>query len=75
MLKILELRQRAMEQLGDQFDLKEFHNVVLGNGSMALDVLDRVVQDYIDTKLAEGAGTTTSQDAHPNKLWLALITS
>jgi len=75
MLKILELRQRAMEQLGDQFDLKEFHNVVLGNGSMALDVLDRVVQDYIDTKLAEGAGTTTSQDTHPNKLWLALITS
>jgi len=75
MLKILELRQRAMEQLGDQFDLKDFHNVVLGNGSMALDVLDRVVQDYIDTKLAEGAGTTTSQDALPNKLWLALITS
>jgi len=52
MLKILEQRQLAMEQLGDQFDLKEFHNVVLGNGSMPLDVLERVVQDYIDSKLA-----------------------
>jgi uncharacterized protein (DUF885 family) len=50
MNKILELRQRAMDQLGDQFDLKEFHNVVLGNGSMPLDVFERVVQDYIDTK-------------------------
>jgi uncharacterized protein (DUF885 family) len=52
MLKILEQRQRAAEQLGDQFDLKEFHNVVLGNGSMPLEVLERVVQDYIDSKLA-----------------------
>ncbi|MEA3440767.1 MAG: DUF885 domain-containing protein, partial [Chloroflexota bacterium] len=34
MLKILELRQRAMDELGEQFDLKEFHNVVLSNGSM-----------------------------------------
>jgi uncharacterized protein (DUF885 family) len=55
MLKILEQRQRAMEQLGDQFDLKEFHNVVLGNGSMPLSVLERVVQDYIEAKLAGGA--------------------
>jgi uncharacterized protein (DUF885 family) len=52
MLKILELRQLAMEQLGDRFDLKEFHNVVLGNGGMPLEVLERVVQDYIDAKLA-----------------------
>jgi uncharacterized protein (DUF885 family) len=55
MLKILELRQHAEEQLGDQFDLKEFHNVVLGNGSMPLSVLERVVQDFIEVKLAEGA--------------------
>ena len=73
MLKILELRQRAREQLGAQYDLKEFHNVVLGNGSMALDVLDRVVQDYIDAKLAGGAETTTRQDALPNNLMLVMI--
>ena len=52
MLKILELRQRAMERLGDLFDLKEFHNVVLGNGSLPLEILERVVNDYIGTKLS-----------------------
>jgi len=41
-----------MDRLGDRFDLKEFHRVVLSNGSMPLEVLDRVVQDYIDAELA-----------------------
>jgi hypothetical protein len=50
MLKILELRQKAIDQLGDQFDLKEFHSVVLGNGSMPLDILEKVVENYIDSK-------------------------
>jgi uncharacterized protein (DUF885 family) len=40
-----------MDQLGDQFDFKEFHRVVLGNGSMPLEVLERVVNDYIEAKL------------------------
>jgi uncharacterized protein (DUF885 family) len=52
LIKILELRQRAMDQLGDQFDIKEFHRVVLSNGSMPLEVLERVVQDCIDAQLA-----------------------
>lgn len=47
MLKILELRQHAVDQLGDQFDLREFHNVVLGNGSLPLEVLEDLVEDYI----------------------------
>jgi uncharacterized protein (DUF885 family) len=47
MLKILELRQRAMDQLGDQFDLKAFHNGVLGSGSMPLEILDQVMQDHV----------------------------
>lgn len=51
MLKILELRQKAMDALGDQFDTKEFHRIILGNGSMPLDILEKVVQDYIDAKL------------------------
>lgn len=54
MLKILELRQRAMDQLGDRFDLKEFHNVVLGNGSMPLEILEQVVDDYIAAKASAG---------------------
>jgi uncharacterized protein (DUF885 family) len=40
-----------MDQLEDRFDLKEFHNVVLSNGSMPLEVLERVVDDYIEAKL------------------------
>ena len=52
LLKFLELRQEAMDQLGERFDLKEFHSVILSNGSMPLDVMERVVQDYIDAKLA-----------------------
>jgi uncharacterized protein (DUF885 family) len=51
MLKILELRQRAMDELGDEFDIKEFHDLVLGSGSMPLDILERIVEDYIDAKL------------------------
>jgi len=51
MLKIKELRQRAMDRLGEQFDLKEFHRVVLSNGSMPLEVLERVVDGYIAAKL------------------------
>ena len=50
MLRILELRQRAMDQLGDRFDIKEFHNVVLSNGSMPLEVLEQVVDDYIEDR-------------------------
>ena len=51
MLKMLELRQRAMDALGDQFDIKEFHRVVLSNGSMPLTLLEQVVNRYIDGKV------------------------
>ncbi len=55
MLKILELRQKAMDELGDQFDMKEFHHVVLCNGGMPLTLLEKVIQDYIDAKLGAAA--------------------
>jgi uncharacterized protein (DUF885 family) len=55
MIKMLQLRQRAMDQLGDQFDLKEFHNVLLSSGSMPLEILERVVDDYIAAKQSQGA--------------------
>jgi uncharacterized protein (DUF885 family) len=51
LLKILELRQRAMDQLGAKFDIKEFHNVILGNGPMPFDILEQVVNDWIEAKL------------------------
>ena len=46
-LKILELRQRAKEALGDRFDLKKFHNIILGNGAVPLELLERLVEAYI----------------------------
>ena len=47
MIKILELRARAKEQLADKFDLREFHDVVLKNGPVPLAVLEDLVDDYI----------------------------
>ena len=51
MLKILQARQRAMDQLGQQFDLKEFHRVVLSNGGVPLELLDSLVDQYIAGKI------------------------
>jgi uncharacterized protein (DUF885 family) len=53
MLEIMALRQRAIDELGDRFDLKEFHRAVLSNGSMPLEVLERVVDGYIEATLAQ----------------------
>lgn len=49
MLKILELREKAKTQMGDQFDIREFHDVVLKNGPVPLNVLEHFVNDYINT--------------------------
>ena len=50
MLKILELRERAKKAMGTKFDLREFHEQVLMNGSMPLTVLERVINEYIAAK-------------------------
>jgi uncharacterized protein (DUF885 family) len=47
MLKILELRAKAKQALGDKYSLKEFHNVVLRAGNVPLAVLEQVIDDYI----------------------------
>ena len=49
-IKILELRERAKRELGDRFDIRDFHAVVLENGSMPLDMLDDQVNAYIAAK-------------------------
>lgn len=46
-LKLLELRQKARQALGDKFDLRQFHDVILKNGSMPLSLLEQVVEEYI----------------------------
>ena len=52
MLRILQVRQRAMDELGLQFDLKGFHRAVLSNGAVPLELLDSVVDRYIEETLA-----------------------
>jgi uncharacterized protein (DUF885 family) len=46
-LKIVELREKARTALGQRFSLREFHNVVLGTGSVPLELLERQVEAYI----------------------------
>lgn len=56
MMKILELREKAKKKLGNHFDLKEFHNVVLKNGAVPLNILDEIVEYYINETLADSNG-------------------
>lgn len=51
MIKVQELREQAKMRLGNRFDLKEFHEVILSNGPMPLTILKRTVDHYIETKL------------------------
>src|SRR3954452_6075343 len=50
MLKIQELRARAQNELGEKFDQREFHDLVLKNGALPLEILEEQVNDYIQRK-------------------------
>lgn len=52
MMKILEVREKAKSALGEQFTLSEFHDVVLKNGAVPLDILERLVDTWVAEKLA-----------------------
>jgi uncharacterized protein (DUF885 family) len=47
MMKILELRKRARSELGERFDIQDFHAAVLQDGAMPLPILERRVEAYI----------------------------
>ena len=46
-LKISELRRRAEQKLGNKFNLREFHDIILLSGAVSLDILDKLVDDWI----------------------------
>jgi prolyl oligopeptidase len=56
-LKILELRGLAQKELGSKFDIREFHDVVLRNGTIPLDILEKQVRDWI--------AQSRKSDSHP----------
>ena len=49
-LTIKKLRKEAEQQLGNEFDVREFHDVVLRNGSVPLSILEQQVASYIQQK-------------------------
>ena len=50
MIKIQDLRKNAETRLGDTFDIREFHDVILANGSVPLKVLEELVDDWIESR-------------------------
>ncbi len=50
-LKILELRERAEKELGDKYDIKDFHDEVLKRGSLPLDLLEYYIDEWINQTL------------------------
>ena len=53
MMKIQDLRRHAEAELGDKFDIKAFHDTVLGGGALPLDLLERRVDTWIASVKAE----------------------
>jgi uncharacterized protein (DUF885 family) len=62
-LEIFKLRQYSKDQLGDKFDIKAFHDEVLGGGALPLDVLGLRIHQWVVTQKAQAstAGTTHGQ--------------
>lgn len=52
-LRIKQLRAMAETRLGDGFDIREFHDVLLGAGALPLDLLSRRIEDWISGRLQE----------------------
>jgi uncharacterized protein (DUF885 family) len=62
-LEILKLRGYAKDQLGTKFDIKAFHDELLGGGSLPLDVLDQLTRDWVDKQKSTTAPSSTSHDS------------
>tara|TARA_Y100000389_G_scaffold43131_1_gene37790 strand:+ start:2657 stop:4486 length:1830 start_codon:yes stop_codon:yes gene_type:complete len=53
MLQILELRDRAKNEMGDKFDLKQFHSIVLDQGIVPLFILEDLIDEWIKSKTTQ----------------------
>ena len=51
-LKIVELRERAQRELGSRFDIRKFHDEVLGAGSLPLQTLEERIERWIEREKA-----------------------
>lgn len=51
-LAIIRMRQKAEAELGEKFDLRKFHEVILGNGAMPLGILEETVDSWIEKEKA-----------------------
>jgi len=49
-LKIKELRKYAEDELGEKFNIREFHDIVLGSGAVPLSILEKNVKEYVAAK-------------------------
>lgn len=52
MIKIIELREKAKKELGEKFDIRKYHDVILKNGPVPLNVLEDFVDEYIAAEKA-----------------------
>jgi len=53
MLQILELRDRAKNEMGDKFNLKQFHSIVLDQGIVPLFILEDLIEEWIKSKTTQ----------------------
>lgn len=51
-IKMFELRDKAEKALGDKFDIRKFHDAILGSGSMPIPILERHIDWFIEKELA-----------------------
>ena len=55
-IRIRALREKAERVLGVDFDLRRFHDTVIGNGSLPIDILDELIDAWIDNELRNAGG-------------------
>jgi len=50
-LKIKELRRKAQNRLGENFDLRKFHNAILDDGPLPLSMLERRIDEWVESQI------------------------